>query len=317
MNKQLSSINWEVELKSSTANESFNKFHDKLISIINCIAPEKTIKIRTRCNVPWFTLGIKKSNDKGKRLYKTLQNRNATKAQIELYKNYHSILQKTKCTARHSYYRSLCKEFRYNSQKLWKLINSMTGKTNNKCDIRDHLKVENIEIHNRNEIADVFAKHFSSVGKRFADKIPASNKSSSDYLKSIPRNNNSLFLTPTTTNEILNLIDDLPNKKRAGHDSLNNVLLKNLKFALLEPLCIVFNKSLNEGIFPDAMKIADTIPLYKSKEKYLVDNYRPISLLVTLSKILEKIIHKRVYTHLDENNLIYNSQYGFRPRHSC
>ena len=60
MNKQLSSINWEVELKSSTANESYNKFHDKLISIINCVAPEKTIKISTRRNVPWFTLGIKK-----------------------------------------------------------------------------------------------------------------------------------------------------------------------------------------------------------------------------------------------------------------
>ena len=74
---------------------------------------------------------------------------------------------------------------------------------------------------------------------------------------------------------------------------------------------------MNEGIFPDTMKLVDTVPLYKSKERYLLDNYRPISLLITLSKILEKLIHKRVYTHLEENNLIYNSQYGFRPKHSC
>ena len=65
------------------------------------------------------------------------------------------------------------------------------------------------------------------------------------------------------------------------------------------------------------MKLADTIPLYKAKEKYLVDNFRPISLLITLSKILEKLIHKRVYTYFEENNLIYRSQYGFRTRHSC
>ena len=74
---------------------------------------------------------------------------------------------------------------------------------------------------------------------------------------------------------------------------------------------------MNEGKFPQRMKLADTIPLYKAKEKYLVDNFRPISLLITLSKILEKLIHKRVYTYFEENNLIYKSQYGFCTRHSC
>ena len=74
---------------------------------------------------------------------------------------------------------------------------------------------------------------------------------------------------------------------------------------------------MNEGKFPQRMKLADTIPLYKAKEKYLVDNFRPISLLITLSKILEKLIHNRVYTYFEENNLLYRSQYGFRTRHSC
>ena len=94
-------------------------------------------------------------------------------------------------------------------------------------------------------------------------------------------------------------------------------MLKSLKSVLLEPLSIVFNQSMNEGIFPEVMKLADIVPLYKNKKKYLVDNYRPISLLITLSEILEKLMHKRVYRHLEENNLIYNSQYGFCPRHSC
>ena len=65
------------------------------------------------------------------------------------------------------------------------------------------------------------------------------------------------------------------------------------------------------------MKLADTVPLHKGKDKCIVDNYRPISLLITLSKLLEKLIHKRIYNFLETNGLIYKSQYGFRPKHSC
>ena len=200
---------------------------------------------------------------------------------------------------------------------MWKIINSITGKTNNKYDIVDYLKVNNVEIHKRDEIATEFAKHFSNVGACFANKIPTPKRTSTDYLSNIPSSNVSLFLAPTTPTEILNLIPEIPNKKSAGYDKINNILLKNLKLELAEPLCIVLNKSMNEGIFPEAMKLADTVPLYKSKEWYIIDNYCLISLLITLSKILEKLIHKRVYNHLEENNLIYNSQYGFRPKHSC
>ena len=74
----------------------------------------------------------------------------------------------------------------------------------------------------------VFAKHFSSVGECFANKIPHPRKTTSDHLKNIPSSNVSLFLTPTFT-EILNLINELPNKRSSGHDTINNVLLKSLK----------------------------------------------------------------------------------------
>ena len=65
------------------------------------------------------------------------------------------------------------------------------------------------------------------------------------------------------------------------------------------------------------MKAADVSPLYKSKEKYRVTNYRPISLLITMSKILEKVVYVRVYNFLVETDQLYQSQYGFRSRHSC
>ena len=80
---------------------------------------------------------------------------------------------------------------------------------------------------------------------------------------------------------------------------------------------MIFNKSLTEGYFPNTMKHAEVIPLYKAKNKEIKNNYRPISLLITISKILEKIIYSRTYQFLDKNNLIYHSQYGFRSKHSC
>ena len=81
-------------------------FHNKLITILNNIAPERTIKVRTRRNIPWFTLGIKKSNDKDKRLFKASQCVTVTTAQRERYLKYHKVLQKTKRTARQLYYRN-------------------------------------------------------------------------------------------------------------------------------------------------------------------------------------------------------------------
>ena len=72
-----------------------------------------------------------------------------------------------------------------------------------------------------------------------------------------------------------------------------------------------------EGVFPEKMKLAEVVPLYKSKERYLTNNYRPISLLITISKLLEKVIYKRTYSFLQATNQLYDSQYGFREGHSC
>ena len=65
------------------------------------------------------------------------------------------------------------------------------------------------------------------------------------------------------------------------------------------------------------MKHADVCPLYKSKDRLDKNNYRPISLLITMSKVLEKLVHKRTYSFLERTGQIFPSQYGFRTKHSC
>ena len=113
------------------------------------------------------------------------------------------------------------------------------------------------------------------------------------------------------------MIKQLPNKTSYGHDKISNIVLKALPTRIIYPLCHIFNSSLSEGTFPEQMKTAEVIPLYKGNNMDLMINYRPISLLITLSKLLEKIMYTRLYGYLESQKILYLSQYGFRSKRSC
>jgi retron-type reverse transcriptase len=126
----------------------------------------------------------------------------------------------------------------------------------------------------------------------------------------------SMFLATTDLYEISRLINSLKRKNSSGHDGISSSLIKDIKHEISLPLTILINKSLSTGIVPDLLKTAKVIPVYKAKDTEQLNNYRPISLLPTISKILEKIIHKRLYYFLLSQSVFYQSQYGFRPKHS-
>ena len=166
------------------------------------------------------------------------------------------------------------------------------NKSTNKGESISAIKVNGTPRYDPATITNEFCKHFSSVGANFAKNIPPSRRNISDYLGTIPQNKRSTFLDPTNSIEIGTLIEDLVPKNSSGHDNLSNKLLKKLLPAILDPLTIIFNKSLCEGVFPESMKKADVVPLYKAKDNQETNNYRPISLLLTTSKLLEKIMYK-------------------------
>ena len=200
---------------------------------------------------------------------------------------------------------------------MWLVINHTIGKHTDKTTAIESLKIKNITTHSPKAIANEMARYFSTVGKSFAEKTPKSNIELKHYLSNIGNCDKSIFLQPTTRSEISTLIDRLPNKKSSGPDGISNCLLKKLSKELTDPLEMLFNQSLKEGIYPQQMKEAHVVPLYKSKSRQEATNYRPISLLLTMSKLLEKIIYKRIYGFMTENNLIFASQHGFRNKHSC
>ena len=97
-----------------------------------------------------------------------------------------------------------------------------------------------------------------------------------------------------TIYEIKKLIDSLPNKTRSGHNNISNMLLKKICEPILPALDYIVNKSPKLAQFPTVMRLAEVLPLFKSGKSEIIGNYRPISLLMTISKILEKVVYKRV-----------------------
>ena len=93
-------------------------------------------------------------------------------------------------------------------------------------------------------------------------------------------------------------------------------LLKIIPDLIIKPLCRLINKSFSEGIFPDFLKIVKVIPIHKGNSIQDMNNYRPISLLSIFDKIIEKLMHKRLYNFLEDNNILYEKQYGFRKKNS-
>ena len=108
----------------------------------------------------------------------------------------------------------------------------------------------------------------------------------------------------------------LKNKSSTGFDDISMRLIKAIKTEMIPALTCIFIQSLNTGIFPEKIKTAKVIPIYKKGSLNDISSYRPISLLPSISKILEKIIFKQLSTYLNKDKLLYDSQYGFRAGHS-
>ena len=303
----------------TNVNLNFEKYHADLCNAIETHCPIRTRMIPSHKfrNLPWITSGLFKSMGQSKRLYQRFISDQTNCLLEDKYKTYRNILNNVKRSCKIKYYQEKCEEFKKNTRKLWQLINDVIHRSNDKSSIIDCIKVDNIEIHDKKIISNKFGEYFSQLGSKFANKIRKPKYGIDTYLKVISRNCNSIFVAPTSVCEIVKLISALPNKKSSGYDNIDNILLKKIESEISPMLVKIFNQSLSNGVFPESMKLAEVVPLFKSNDKTLTENYRPISLLITLSKILEKIVYKRTYSFLQEQGLLYNSQYGFRSSHSC
>ena len=154
-----------------------------------------------------------------------------------------------------------------------------------------------------------FDTFFGNIGSDLAKKHK-SGGSFTNYLS--VQNETTFHFNEVTKHDIWAIISTIKPKQSRGTDGISNHLLKAIINEVCEPLTIIINKSLKEGIVPAEMKVAKVVPLFKKGKKTDISNYRPISLLNVISKVLERVVDNQVRTFLEENKLIYGHKYGFR-----
>ena len=162
-------------------------------------------------------------------------------------------------------------------------------------------------------ISEKFNDFFVNIGPTLAKRIPIIDKSPLSYMQSSMTE--SIFLAPVMPTEIEKLVLTLKNSA-TGWDEINAMLLKSMINDIRDPLCHICNMSLEEGIFPSQLKIANVLPLFKAEESLQFNNYRPVSLLCIISKVFEKLMYNRVNDFLSNLKILYEFQFGFRKKHS-
>ena len=199
LKEELRDINWSEELASKNVDILSEKFHRILSEKIEHFTPlvSRTISAKNLRHEKWLTVGLLNSFKKSKILYKQTINKNNDEKACKRYREYNLVLQKVKRYAKKSYYIEKCIEFRADTCKLWKTMNEIIGKTKDKGTVVNSLRSENMTLMKGKEIVNEFGKHFSRIGKTYAEKIATPDKNIDLYLELICRNQQSAYMTPT------------------------------------------------------------------------------------------------------------------------
>jgi hypothetical protein len=149
------------------------------------------------------------------------------------------------------------------------------------------------------------------LAKQISESIRPTSVDPIELMPEYPNLEN-FVLTEVGPNLLCELIKSFESKSSCDLDGISIKLLKRVITEICVPLAHIFNLSIANGTFPSKLKTSRTVPIFKAGSPLLCDNYRPISVLSTLSKLLEKIVCRQLVAHLEDNELIYAHQYGFQ-----
>ena len=303
---------------NANPNNNFEHFMELFMKLKQQYLPKRVVRFNRKKHKikPWLTTGILNSINSKDKLYKTLvQTPKDSPIYSDLLSNfkvYKNIIRRSIMHAKRDYYKNVFRMYSSNLKKTWQTINDSLNRRNRRRDFPQEFQLANgTLISEPKHIANAFNDFFINVG----DTGPFNtNVDFNQYMPVKPNCN--LTFQPITVDITSRIIDSLKPKTSTGVDCISNKLLKYVRNVISEPLTIIINQMLNMGVFPDLLKISKVIPIYKKEDDTMFSNYRPISLLPSISKIFEKVILEQLTTYLNKNNLIHKHQYGFRKNHS-
>ena len=314
LKNSLKEIDWTYVYNTSDVNLSYDYFVKTITSKIDDHIPLRNIKNKYKRipRLPWITPSILRSINRKNNLFYKYRYNPTEKSRLK-YVSYKNTLTKLLRTQKKTFYVNQINKYKNDIKNTWKTIKNAMNTSNNTSNISE-IRKGNVSSNTPAGVAEIFNDFFSTIGKNLSQSVPQSRKLFNDFLD-IP-NSRTIFLDPTYKEEITKIVANLKEGKSPGHDGINNHLLKNIIPQIVDPLVHIINISLTTGLVPNNMKIAKVIPIHKKGEKEDVNNYRPISLLTSISKIFERVIYTRTVSFLKTSDIFSNFQFGFRENHS-
>ena len=309
LNRELQQVDWsEFLLSASDIDVIYDKWYRCLRQIIEKYIPFKTVTIRPH-DKPWMNSQVRLAIRKRNR-FLSLHNKNPTQFSWERYRFQRNQTNYLIRMAKKRYFNKLnfdlC-DSSLGNKKWWALAKQVYD---NKTSLMSSALIENdISISDPLEKARIFNSFFVSQSKLDgADSTPPSVESfqTSMYISDIV----------VSRQDVYNLLKNVDTTKACGHDGVGNKIIQICCEGLSDSFTSFVNLSFRLGKFPYQWKLANVIPIFKKGNRHLKSNYRPVSLLPSLSKICEKLVFMQLYNFLLDIGFLYKYQSGFRPSDS-
>ena len=269
----------------------------------------------------WITQGLLNSIRFRDRLYARLKREKPNTLEYNTIfinlKTFNSILKRSIRAANKIHFEITFTKFHNDIKNTWKTINTIFSRNTKKESFPKKLSEDGnaIGITNPLDIANHFNEFFTSIGQNLANSINYSGDKNHRYY--LQTDQSKIFKFKEITEKCIEMvINNLSPKNSFGYDGISTILLKHISPSIVKLITLLTNQIINTGVFPNKLKLAKVIPILKKDDPTYVTNYRPISLLPTISKVIDKIFATQLSDYFEENNLFAPNQYGFRMGHS-
>ena len=306
--------------ESDTLDARFYNLHCHILSCINTHLPwrKRTNRESAFADKPWISRGLQRSILERKRLYRISRETHQNQTErIKKYNKYKKKLEKALFAAQCRYWSNKIAESQGNSKALWRNVNRITKRKKSTMTVIRKLKLDNGRVsENSVEIANVLNRYFVNVGPDLANKLPSPSRTFDSYLKNEDSPLGTFFLNPTNPSETQDVINSFSKSNCDGPDGTSPKLFKLGAKSLSVILTKMINDCFTHGYFPACLKVAKVIAIFKDGPEDDRGNWRPISITCCTSKLIEKLVKKRLIPFLKRNNIISKYQFGYRSNHS-
>ena len=315
----LEKLDWSNVLNCSSVEKAWASFKSNFLHVIDELAPLKVARVKSRTE-PWVNTdiieAIKLRNDRHSKF-----NKNRNEQLSKEYKNQRNEVTRMIRKAKNSYYNEKIAENKNNPAKLWKTLKDLGHSCLKTITTNLNMKINGSLITDALNVANCLNTFFSTIATTLVNKLPShSGLYGEQHIQAFYKNKgvrkDDFKFVEVKTEEVIKKLSSLQPNKATGHDNIPTRFLKDAAVTIAPMVAHITNLSISQCHVPQEFKLARITPLYKKGNKLDPGNYRPVSILCSISKVIERLIYEQIDNYLSNHELLFEFQSGFRKSHS-